>query len=76
MMLKRAARRAGIGHVSSHDLRKFFDSHMKLGIEDAVLVDWWMGHNLDKIKRTYSIPHWERQLEEYKKGEREISLKK
>jgi len=76
MFLKRAARRARIGHVSSHDLRKFFDSHMKLGIEDAVLVDWWMGHNLDKIKRTYSIPPWERQLEEYRKGEREISLKK
>jgi len=41
--------------VSSHDLRKFFGTHMKLGVE-GILVEYWMGHSLGRQKRAYFAP--------------------
>jgi len=73
--LNRMSRRAGLTwKVSSHDLRKFFATNLKLArVNDPAfnesLVEYWQGHSLGKVKGAYFIPPVEEQLTLYKMAE-------
>ena len=60
--------------VSSHDLRKFFATSLKLArVNDPAfnesLVEYWLGHSLGKVRGAYFIPPVEEQLRLYKMAE-------
>jgi integrase len=73
--LKRMSDRAELGwRVSSHDLRKFFTTSLKLArVNDPAfnesLVEYWQGHSLGKVRGAYFIPPVEEQLRLYKMAE-------
>jgi len=60
--LERMSERAGLGwKVSSHDLRKFFATNLKLArVNDQAfnetLIEYWQGHSLGKVKAAYFVP--------------------
>jgi len=73
--LYRMSVRAGLGwSVSSHDLRKFFATNLKLArVNDPAfnetLIEYWQGHSLGKVKGAYFVPPVEEQLRLYKLAE-------
>jgi len=73
--LRRMSSSAGLNwNVSSHDLRKFFATNLKLArVNDPAfndsLVEYWQGHSLGKVKGAYFIPPVEEQLRIYKMAE-------
>ena len=69
--LKALSLKAGLGWiVSSHDLRKYFNTQMKLAGLNETLVEYWMGHSLGKVRGAYFIPPVEEQLRLYKQAEK------
>jgi len=63
--------------VSSHDLRKFFATQLKLArVNDPAfnetLVEYWQGHSLGKVKGAYFIPPVKEQLRLYKLAEKRL----
>jgi len=63
--------RAGLDWiVSSHDLRKYFITQMKLAGLNETLVEYWVGHALGRVRGAYFIPPVEEQLRLYKEAER------
>jgi len=60
--------------VSSHDLRKYFATNLKLArVNDPAfnetLFEYWQGHSLGKVKGAYFLPPVEEQLRLYKLAE-------
>jgi len=74
--LERASR--GLGwRVSSHDLRKFFSTSLKLArVNDPAfnesLIEYWMGHSLGRTKGAYLAPPVEDQLRLYKLAQQRL----
>jgi len=69
--LKTISLRAGLDWTpSSHDLRKYFNTRMKLAGLNETLVEYWMGHSLGKVRGAYFIPPVEEQLRLYKQAEK------
>jgi len=69
--LKVLSFRAGLEWTpSSHDLRKYFNTQMKLAGLNKILVEYWMGHSLGKVRGAYFIPPVEEQLRLYKQAEK------
>ena len=63
--------------VSSHDLRKFFATNLKLArVNDPAfnetLIEYWQGHSLGKVKGAYFVPPVEEQLRLYKLAEQRL----
>lgn len=57
-------KRAGVD-LNPHQLRKFFNTTMKLaGVNDS-LVEYWMGHKLPQSKAAYLVPPIEKQVQAY-----------
>ena len=76
--LNRMSERGGIGwRVSSHDLRKYFATSLKLtrvndpGFNES-LIEYWQGHSLGKVKGAYFVPPVEEQLRLYKMAEKRL----
>jgi integrase len=73
--LGRMSERAGLGwRVSSHDLRKFFATSLKLArVNDPAfnesLIEYWQGHSLGKVRGAYFVPPAEEQLRLYNLAE-------
>jgi integrase len=67
--------KAGISFkVSSHDLRKFFATQLKLArvnnpAFNETLIEYWQGHSLGRVKAAYFVPPVEEQLRLYKLAE-------
>ena len=73
-LLSILSRRAGLPFiVSTHLLRKFFNTYMKLGV-GSDYVEFWMGHSLGGVKSAYMIGSPEAQLEKYKQAEPNITI--
>lgn len=78
--LKRLSYGAGLEwKVSSHDLRKFFATNLKLArVNDPAfneaLIEYWQGHSLGKVKGAYFVPPVEEQLRLYKLAEKRLEL--
>ncbi|MHA1711556.1 MAG: tyrosine-type recombinase/integrase, partial [Candidatus Freyarchaeota archaeon] len=76
--LKTLSFRAGISWtVSSHDLRKFFSTQLKMArVNDPAfnetLIEYWMGHSIGKVKKAYFIPTVEEQLRLYRLAEERL----
>jgi len=76
--LKTLSIRAGLDWiVSSHDLRKFFSTQLKMArVNDPAfnetLIEYWMGHSLGKVRGAYFIPRVEEQLRLYKQAEERL----
>ena len=69
--LKTISFRAGLELTpSSHDLRKYFNTRMKLAGLNETLVEYWMGHSLGKVRGAYFIPPVEEQPHLYMHAER------
>jgi len=69
--LRNLSIRAGLDWiVSSHDLRKYFNTQMKLAGLNETLVEFWMGHSLGRVRGAYFIPPVEEQLRLYREAER------
>jgi site-specific recombinase XerD len=63
--------RAGLDWiVSSHSLRKYFNTQMKMAGLNETLVEYWMGHSLGKTRGAYFLPPVEEQLRLYKQAEK------
>jgi len=79
--LHRLSVRAGLGwRVSSHDLRKYFATSLKLArVNDPAfnesLIEYWQGHSLGKVKGAYFLPPVEEQLRLYKLAEKRLEPK-
>jgi integrase len=63
--------------VSSHDLRKFFATQLKMArVNDPAfnetLIEYWQGHSLGKVKGAYFVPPTEEQLRLYKLAEKRL----
>jgi len=73
--LHRMSERAGlVWKASSHDLRKFFATSLKLArVNDPAfnesLIEYWQGHSLGKVKGAYFVPPVEEQLRLFKLAE-------
>ena len=78
--LERISNRAGFEaeeKVSSHTLRMYFNTMLKLGrVNDPAfnetLIEYWMGHSLGKVKGAYFIPPFQEQLRLYKLAEQRL----
>jgi len=77
--LAKISDRAGVTfRVSSHDLRKYFNTQLKMARVDSpafndTLIEYWMGHSLGKVKGAYFIPSVEEQLRLYKLASQYLS---
>jgi integrase len=63
--------------VSSHRLRKFFETYMALVVRHPIVLKYWMGHKVGKgrdIEARYIIPPAPEQLALYKESYRNIDL--
>jgi len=73
-VLEMLSRRAKLPFtVSTHLLRKFFSTYMKLGANETY-VEYWMGHSLSRVRGAYFNPTQEVQLEKYKQAEPNITV--
>ena len=59
--------------VSTHLLRKFFNTYMKLGANETY-VEYWMGHSLSGVRGEYLNASPAVQLEKYKQAEPNITV--
>jgi integrase len=61
--------------ISSHRLRKFFETYMAIGVRHPVFLKYWMGHKLrSDIEARYIIPPTPEQLKMYKESYKNIDL--
>jgi len=75
--LERACSEVLEWRVSSHDLRKFFATSLKLArVNDPAfneaLIEYWQGHSLGKVRGAYFVPPVEEQLRLYKLAEQRL----
>jgi len=76
--LNRLSSKAGLKWtVSSHDLRKYFATNLKLArVNDPAfnetLIEYWQGHSLGKVRGAYFLPPVEEQLRLYKLAEQRL----
>jgi integrase len=71
--LSRISTRAGLDwYVRSHDLRRYFNTNMKLSGVNESLVEYWIGHSLGGSKGAYLVPPVEEQLKVYKQAEKRL----
>jgi hypothetical protein len=68
-----AARKAGV-KLHPHQLRKFFNTTMKLAGVNDTLVEYWMGHKLPEAKAAYLVPPIEKQAEVYMRAYPQLSF--
>jgi len=55
--------------VSSHSLRRFFNTNLKLAGVNESLVEYWMGHSLGRVRNAYLVPPVEEQVKLYRKAQ-------
>jgi len=55
--------------VSSHGLRRFFNTNLKLAGVNESLVEHWMGHSLGRVRSAYLVPPVEEQVKLYRKAQ-------
>lgn len=61
--------------LSSHRIRKFFETAMALGKVHPLIVKYWMGHKITSdIESSYIIPSIQEQLGLYKEAYKNIDL--
>jgi len=63
--------------VSTHRLRKFFETYMALTVRHPIVLKYWMGHEIKKggdIEARYIIPPTPEQLDLYKQAYKNIDL--
>jgi integrase len=64
--------------ISSHRLRKFFETYMALVVRHPIVLKYWMGHKVRKrgsdIEGRYIIPPTPEQLKVYQESYRNIDL--
>lgn len=63
--------------ISTHRLRKFFETYMALIVRHPIILKYWMGHRIRKgrdIEARYIIPPTPEQLKLYKESYRNIDL--
>lgn len=63
--------------ISSHRLRKFFETYMALTVRHPIVLKYWMGHKLRKgrdVEARYIIPPTPEQLNLYKEAYHNIDL--
>lgn len=76
--LARLSRKAGLGWiVSSHVLRKFFSTTLKMSRVNDVgfnesLIEYWIGHSLGRVKGAYLVPPVNEQLRLYQLAEKRL----
>jgi integrase/recombinase XerD len=65
--------------ISSHRLRKFFETYEALSVRHPIILKYWMGHKVRKgrdIEARYIIPPTPEQLKLYKESYKNIDLTK
>jgi integrase/recombinase XerD len=62
--------------ISTHRLRKFFETYMALVVRHPIILKFWMGHKVRKrdVEARYIIPPTLEQLELYKEAYKTIDL--
>lgn len=62
--------------ISTHRLRKFFETYMALVVRHPIILKYWMGHKIRKrdVEARYIIPPTPEQLELYKEAYKSIDL--
>ena len=64
--------------ISTHRLRKFFETYMALVVRHPIILKYWMGHKIFKksrdVEARYIIPPAPEQLKLYKAGYKNINL--
>jgi hypothetical protein len=63
--------------ISSHRLRKFFETYMALTVRHPIVLKYWMGHKVRTsrdVDARYIIPPTPEQLKLYKEAYRKIDL--
>jgi integrase/recombinase XerD len=72
----RMTARTGI-QVSTHRLRKFFETYMALVVRHPIVLKYWMGHKIRQgrdIEASYIIPPTPEQLKIYKESYKNIDI--
>jgi len=72
----RMTARTGID-ISTHRLRKFFETYMALVVRHPIVLKYWMGHKIRQgrdIEARYIIPPTPEQLKLYKEAYRSIDI--
>jgi integrase len=75
-VFKRITRATGV-IVSTHRLRKFFETYMALVVRHPIVLKYWMGHEIHKgsdIEARYIIPPTREQFKLYQEAYRNIDL--
>lgn len=74
LMFRNISKKTGI-LISSHRLRKFFDTYMSMRIRHPVILKYWMGHKLaSDVESKYIIPPVEEQRRLYAEAYSQIDL--
>jgi integrase/recombinase XerD len=76
VLFKRIQRKTGIT-VSTHRLRKFFETYMALVVRHPIVLKYWMGHKIRKgrdVEARYIIPPTPEQMQLYKQAYSHIDL--
>jgi integrase len=63
--------------ISTHRLRKFFETYMALVVRHPIILKYWMGHKIRKgrdVEARYIIPPTPEQLALYKEAYKNIDL--
>ena len=63
--------------ISTHRLRKFFETYMALVVRHPIILKYWMGHKIGKgrdVEARYIIPPTPEQLTVYKEAYKNIDL--
>jgi integrase len=64
--------------ISSHRLRKFFETYMALVVRHPIVLKYWMGHKVRRsrdIEARYILPPTPEQLKLYKESYKNIDIK-
>jgi integrase/recombinase XerD len=72
----RMTARTGI-KISTHRLRKFFETYMALTVRHPIVLKFWMGHKIRRgrdVDARYIIPPTPEQLKLYKEGYKNIDV--
>jgi len=73
---RRIKQKSGIT-ISTHRLRKFFETYMALGVRHPIVLKYWMGHKIKSgrdIEAKYVIPPTPEQLKLYKEAYEHIDF--
>jgi len=74
--LQQISKKTGIV-VSTHRLRKFFETYMAIGKVHPIVLKYWMGHKIKSgrdVEARYIIPPTPEQIKMYKEAYRNIDL--